>query len=213
MYIIKKGQIKEVEVVSAKTGEMTLIDKQSNIYIEKPIDVCMTYSEIKLKGKESEIKKKFRNSKKDKKGKCKCAWCGREGKNLTIDHITSLNSFGGRGIIRRDKEKWKIAWDTKNLQMLCEECNQRKGDFVQEGTLSLDYIDFHARINNNKKKLSKSIHKNSPISKIGYGLATGKWSNNKKELPEYVARADSNILRLDTILKSVEAYDLLPTTL
>ena len=215
MFIVKKGKIKEIEVLSIENGAYNIQEVESKRVVENVHrnDVCDTYEEAELVLKEIAIKGKYKRMRRNKKGLHTCAWCGRQGKDLTIDHKIALDSFGGKGAIRKDENTWKKAWNFKNLQMLCEECNSHKANFVNvDGKMSLDDIDYHARVLNNKKILKKSVHKDSPATKIGYGIATSKWSSNKKELAEYVAKADSNILRLDIILGSVEAYDFLPKT-
>lgn len=216
MFMVKKGKIIEVDVLSTEGGTYNVQELESKKIVENihRNDICESYEEAELALKEISIKGKYRRMRRNKKGLHTCAWCGKQGKDLTIDHKKALDSFGGKGNIRKDIDTWKRAWSFKNLQMLCEECNSNKANFVNiDGKMSLDDIDYHARVLNNKKILKKSIHKDSPVTKIGYGIATSKWANNKKELAEYVAKADSSILRLDIILGSVEAYDSLPKTI
>lgn len=215
MFMVKKGKIKEVDVLSKEDGVYTVQEVESKKVVENVHrnDVCETLEEAKLALNENVIKGKYKRMRRNKKGLHTCAWCGKQGKDLTIDHKRALDSFGGKGAIRKDIDTWKKAWSFKNLQMLCEECNSHKANFVNiDGKMSLDDIDYHARVLNNKKILKKSVHKDSPATKIGYGIATSKWSSNRRELAEYVAKADSNILRLDIILGSAEAYDFLPET-
>ena len=217
MFMVKKGKIIEVKVLSRENdnGNYNVQEVESKRVVENVHrhHICYSVEEAELALKENVIKGKYRRTRRNKKGLHTCAWCGKQGKDLTVDHKKSLDSFGGKRAIRKDIDTWKEAWSFKNLQILCEECNSNKANFVNEdGKMSLDDIDYHARVLNNKKILKKSVHKDSPATKIGYGIATGKWANNRKELAEYVAKADSNILRLDIILGSVEAYDSLPKT-
>lgn len=215
MFMVRKGEIREVEVLDLKEGFYSVKDKKNNEILSKihKTDVCETYEEVKLIQKEYEIKIKFKKNRKNKNGFHTCSWCGKKGKNLTLDHKEPLDSFGGKKQIRKNEKIWRKAWSIKNLQMLCEECNKHKANYKNlEGTMELDDIDYHARILNNKKLLTKSVHKDSPSTKIGYGIATSKRANQRKELAVYVAKADSNILRLDSIFGRKEAYDKLPKT-
>ena len=219
MYMIRKGKIKKVKVLSIKNGTpttFTVQDSETKKVVENVhnYDICDTYNEAKLALEEIVIKGKFKKSRRNKKGDHTCSWCGKQGKNLTVDHKRALDSFGGRKTIRRNLKAWKRAWSFNNLQILCEECNKNKSNFTNtDGKMSLDDIDYHARVLNNKKILKQSINKDSFAGKVGYGIATGRRANNKKELAEYVAKADSNVLRLDIILSGMEAYEHLPKTI
>lgn len=213
MFLASSKGIFEVEVLEKLEGSILKVQ-----YIESGAirdvhahNLVETTQEGMLVQREIRMKKDFKNSHKNKRGEHKCAWCGKRGKDLTVDHIDSLDSFGGRKAIRKDYRVWKRAWNFDNLQMLCEECNKSKSNFKNEfGDLTLNQIDFHARVLNTNKMLNASFNKGSMYSKVSYGIATSDYSDNKKEFAEYVAKADSNIIRQDIIFGRQEAYDLLP---
>lgn len=216
MFMIKKGEIREVRIVSVEDNEYNVFDVKSEITIVgvKKEQLYKNYIDCEMALKEMKVKKAFKKVTVGKNGKHTCSWCKRKGKDLTVDHIVPLDYFGGKKKIRKDIDLWNRAWRFSNLQILCEECNKRKDNFVDVGCeKSLNDIDFFARKLNNRRVLEKNKYKNTPLSKIGFGIATGKWSNNKKEMADYVAKADSNILRLDMILLNQEAYDTLPSTI
>lgn len=216
MFIIRKGRVKSVKVVSAKGGSYSVMDLSDNKILSglDKQDVYRDYLDCKVALKEVKLKNAFKREQANKSGKHTCAWCGKKGDNLTVDHIIPLDYFGGKRKIRKNEDTWRKAWNFNNFQMMCSECNKRKSNFINEdGDMSLKDIDILARRLNNKRVLEKNQYKNTPASKIGYGIATGKWSNRKKEMADYVAKADSNVLRLDMILLGQEAYDALPSTI
>lgn len=215
MYIIKNREIIKVKFIEFNDGVCRVYDNRSRrSYSISSSNITNTRQEAELMMREYEIKKSFKKASKVN-NKHTCSWCGRQGSSLTLDHITPLNHFGGKKEIRKNIEVWEKAWHVSNLQILCEECNKNKDNFVNENgdNLSLDSIDYSARVLNNKKTLKQSVHKNSPATKISYGMSTGKWEEADLSLLEYVAKADSNRLRLDTILSSTEVYDGLPKTI
>lgn len=216
MYIIKKRGIVEIKVLTRfeDTGELRVksLDSGHEEIVSK-CDVFYSMKEAEIGLEEMRIVKSFKKSRKNKKGELTCKCCGHKAKDLTVDHIKPLKEFGGRRVLRSNHENWKQAWSFKNLQILCNECNQFKSTMSQERfEESVDMIDLCARRLNNRKKLRKAINKNTPANKISYGLATSKYSKNRKELVGLVAKSDSNILRLDSILNQAEVYESLPNT-
>ena len=215
MFLVTRKDIKEVEVLDIGSDGLCKVLVNSNGRIidgVQKVDLEDSYESAELAQKEIAIKKIFRNKRRDKNGECRCGWCGQKDKDSTVDHITPLAEFGGKKKIRKDKSLWEKAWRSDNLQILCEQCNQNKSDYLSiDSNDSLNKIDFHARILNNKKKIEASRFKDSATKKIGYGIVTGKWARKTMNEVEYVAKADSNRLRLDMILSESEAYDSLPT--
>lgn len=215
MYIIKKGEIRKVKVLNQSEDTCSVYDKKDMkiLHNVKNKEIEYSYKNAEMKLKELNIVKSFKRRKANKKGICTCEWCGSKGDDLTVDHIYPLSKFGGREKIRKNKAVWREAWSYDNLQILCKECNQRKDSFVLGRDKHMaNMVDYRARVLSMKKNLKHSQHKNSPHGKLGYGIATNKWASRKDRYAEYVAKADSNVLRLDMILSSVEAYDLLPRT-
>lgn len=216
MYIIKKRGIVEVKVLTRfeETGELrvkSLSTGHEEIVFKE--DVYNSIEEAKIAQKEIEIVKTFKRGRRNKKGELTCKCCGHKAKDLTVDHIKPLKDFGGRKALRSNSEAWEKAWNFSNLQILCHDCNQFKNSMSQEQfEKSVDMIDLCARRLNNRKKLRKATNKNTPANKISYGLATSGYAKNRKELVGLVAKSDSNILRLDSILNQVEAYETLPNT-
>lgn len=212
-YTVKKGKIREIEILFKRDLNHSLVkDKQGKVFEVYKTDICDTTEEALLLKKEIELRTVFKNLKRGKKGKHTCEWCGKKGENLTLDHIIPLSYFGGKKQIRKNINTWEKAWSTDNFQILCEDCNQNKKDTLLNENTSLEKIDLHARVLNNKKILSKNACRNSPINKVGYGLSTGKWAKRKRdiEVVEYIAKADSRILRMDMIFNKKESYDNLP---
>lgn len=215
MYIIVKKGIREVDVLSKisnnecevyikETGEIKIVDR-GNIYD--------SLEEVEIGKKEIELVKTYKKKRRNKKGELTCSCCGATGKNLTVDHIKSLKSFGGKKELRKNKSLWTQAWSHTNFQILCEECNSFKSSMSQsEFEESIDILDLRARALNNYKVLKKSVNKNTPANKISYGISTSKYSKNRKKMAEKIAKSDSNILRLDLILKNSEIYESLPNT-
>lgn len=216
MYIIKKRGIVKVEVLTKfdETGELRVKSFDTNHEeIVCRDNIYDTVEEAEIVLQEIQITKAFKSKRRNKKGELTCACCGHKAKDLTVDHISPLKSFGGKKALRSNPKAWRQAWNFGNFQILCYECNQFKNSMTQEQfEKSIDMIDLSARRLNNRKKLKKVVNKNTPANKIGYGLATSSYAKNKKELVNKVAKSDSNILRLDLILSGVEAFETLPNT-
>lgn len=216
MFIIKKREIKEVRIIKKinDLGQYEVEILSTNVRELHPFEnVYFTHQEAEMVLKEITKIKDYKKRRRNKQGLYTCACCGTKSELITVDHITPLKDFGGRRNVRKDINLWNKAWSFNNFQLLCEECNQFKDDKRQDIFLrTIDAIDKRARELNNSKKIKKNVNVKTPANKIGYGIATSKYADNKKDMAEYFAKADSNILRLDMILDSKEAYDLLPST-
>lgn len=215
MYIIRKKGIREVEILNMinKSECEILVKDTGTLEIIDRISVYDSLEEAQIGAEEIEIVKNYKRKRRNKKGELTCKCCGATGKDLTVDHIKSLKSFGGRKEIRKNKALWSKAWNHKNFQILCEECNQFKSSMSQEEfERSMDIVDLKARALNNSKKLKKTVNKNTPANKTSYGIATSEYAKNKKYLAEKIAKSDSNVLRLDLILQNMEVYETLPNT-
>lgn len=215
MYIIRKKGIREVDVLNmvSKSECEILVKDTGALEIIDRVSVYDSLEEAQIGIKEIEMVKNFKKKRRNKKGELTCKCCGTTGKHLTVDHIQSLKSFGGRKEIRKNKSLWTQAWNYKNFQILCEDCNKFKSSMSQdEFERSMDIVDLKARALNNNKMLKKTVNKKTPANKISYGIATSEYAKNKKYLAEKIAKSDSNVLRLDLILQNLEMHETLPNT-
>lgn len=193
MYLItKRGNIAEVEVVEDLGYGYYTVKDVRNEYITENVyknNLEDTYQKAKLVSKEISIKNNFKNKKRINDVHT-CEWCSKKDNSLTVDHIQPLSYFGGIKTIRNDYSLWKKAWSESNLQILCEECNRRKGSNTHE---RLNTLDFYAR----KKQYSKvkgKRRKQKSRNKTGYGIST-----TNPEMALKIAKSDSNVIRLDVI--------------
>lgn len=168
MYIINKGEIKSVEVLS-KGYNNSLIRLEGREIYYKNSNLIESIDSAKMALKEYKITRNFKKMNKEKV----CSCCGNEYDNLTVDHIIPLKSFGKRNEIRKDKELWEQAWSSDNLQLLCESCNKIKNTMSDK-----DFRKYMCHLINKGNKL-----KNKKIN--GMNRIAGTKSGNRSQSPSY----------------------------
>lgn len=110
---------KQIDIELAKISTPDIFDDESNIkYGQRNIEELSLYEIGRI---DPEYEKKLRDEafekSIDKDGKYSCACCGKKFKNrifLQVDHIIPINKGG--------------VSKSENLQILCRECNGKKGD-------------------------------------------------------------------------------------
>lgn len=204
MFIIKKNNIEEVELINKGKLKSLVRFKNEDILIDNG-NIYYSKHEANIAKSEKKIIRDFKNANTNKSGYGYCHYCGKKihKDSCTVDHIQPLSSFGGKRKVRDNKNLWKLAWDKEyNLVLACEECNSEKDNLnvnVFEHKLSI--LDRKAKMLNMKKmrKSATECYGSENNRKVGFGIST---SGNKHNYfsAMYMAKADSNILDKSLIL-------------
>lgn len=213
MFVIHRGKIKECKIIKHENNKCLIEFNSGNRKTIRISNVLDTIEEVKLKKKEIELKRKYKQSKMNEYGKMICCCCNKEDKDITVDHIKSLCSFGGEKEIRKDYQIWRQAWSFDNFQLMCKECNNKKNVADQE--------EFDAVLRNLNKKAQILAYKKTKL--ISKGVKDGqkcsfgiRYKNNETigellsrnsrlkfdaaDVDLQIARMDSRIIPLDLIL-------------
>ena len=145
----------------------------------------------KIKMKEREITRIFKEINKKEDGTWVCACCGKtiyNKEDCTIDHIKPKSKFKKDLEGNLLKEEWFICWNEKNLQILCYKCNQRKRSMSTRKSKELT-----GKSNKIRKKARKS--KGKIKNKIRFGI-----KGTDKDAIE-IARRDSNCIDINCFFR------------
>lgn len=198
MYVLLGSNIKRCEIIKKYkyTSIVSIDDDKETIEND---NLFIDIKKARLAKKEFIKIKKFKKKNKDENKMLKCSSCGKVHEKLTVDHIKSLKSFGGRDKIRESKFIWDKAWDENNLQILCESCNKIKKTMSKKRfDKYINNVDkISNQINNKKNRLiSKGIE-----SKISYKINSKKVKKVIKDVDtDYnevlmrIAKKDSRLL-------------------
>lgn len=204
MFIIKKNNIEEVELINKGKIKSLVRFKNEDILIDNG-NIYYSKQEANVARAEKKIIRDFKNANTSKSGYGTCHYCGKRihKDSCTVDHIQPLSSFGGKRKVRSDKHLWKLAWDKDyNLVLACEECNSEKDSLranVFEHKLAI--LDRKAKMLNMKKmrKSASECYGNENNRKVGFGISTSGSKHNYFSAL-YMARTDSNVLDKNLIL-------------
>lgn len=204
MFIIKKNNIEEVEIINKGNVKSLVRFKNEDILIDNG-NIFYSRQEANVARAEKKIIRDFKNANTNKSGYGCCHYCNKRihKDSCTVDHIQPLKSFGGKRKLRDNRELWKIAWDKDyNLVLSCEECNSEKDNLnanVFEHKLSI--LDKKAKILNMKKTRKSAVecYGMEHNRKVGFGISTAGNKHNYFSAM-YMARKDSNILDKNLIL-------------
>ena len=204
MFIIKKNNIEEVELIN-KGNEKSLVKfKDVEILIDNG-NVYYSKQEARMAKMEKKIIRDFKNTHTNKSGYGHCHYCNKKihKDSCTVDHLEPLKNFGGKRHLREDRELWNIAWDRDyNLVLACSECNEEKDDLnVNMFERKLARLDRKAKLLNMKKtkKSSMECYRLKLNRKVGFGISTASDKHNYFSAM-YMAQKDSNILDKNLIL-------------
>lgn len=198
MYVLLGSNIKKCTIVKKyKYTSIVIIDNNKETIQND--NLFTDIQKARLAKKEFIKIKKFKKKHKDKNGMLKCHSCGKMHSNLTVDHIKSLKSFGGRDKIRESRSIWDKAWNEENLQILCESCNKiKKSMSKKKFDKYINNVDkISNQINNKKNRLvSKGID-----NKVSYKINSKKVKNiisdvntDYSEVLMRIARKDSRLI-------------------
>ena len=107
MFIIKKNNIEEVELINKGKIKSLVRFKNEDILIDNG-NIYYSKHEANVAKAEKKIIRDFKNANTNKSGYGYCHYCGKKihKDSCTVDHIQPLSSFGGKRKVRDNKNLW-----------------------------------------------------------------------------------------------------------